>query len=113
MKPRYSPRHSVQGIAMFSTSDGIGHGQIHDLSVPGCRLETMASLHVGQTVNLQFSVMPPLPPLRVPLAVVRWVKSTCAGFEFIGMSPADQAQLRLLMDYCDWLSPLQRRPQAG
>ena len=63
-------------------------------------------------MNLQLNVMPPLPPLQVPLAIVRWVDSPCAGLEFIGMSPADQAQLRLLVDYCDWMSPLQRRPRA-
>ena len=75
MKPRYSPRHSIHAIASFSTNDGIGHGHIHDLSVPGCRLETTASLRVGQAVNLQLNVIPQLTPLRVPLAVVRWINS--------------------------------------
>ena len=111
MKPRYGPRRSIQAIASFSTSDDIGHGHIHDLSVPGCRLETTAALCVGQTVNLQLYVMPQLTPLRVPLAVVRWIKSPWAGLEFIGMSPADQVQLRLLVDYGDW--PSQWRPQAS
>jgi len=105
MKPRYSPRHSIRAIASFSTNDGIGHGHIHNLSVPGCRLETTASLRVGQAVNLQLNVMPQLTPLRVPLAVVRWIKSPWAGLEFIGMSPADQVQLRLLLDYHECLSP--------
>ena len=113
MTPRYSPRRSIQAIASFSTSDDIGHGHIHDLSVPGCRLETTASLCVGQTVNLQLYVMPRLTSLRVPLAVVRWIKSPWAGLEFIGMSPADQIQLRRLVGYRDALSPSQWRPLAG
>ena len=93
MKPRYSPRLSIPSIAMFSTSDGVGHSHIHDLSVPDCRLETTTVLRVGQTVNLQLMFMPAQVQLRIPLAVVRWVEPPWAGLEFISMSP-DQAQLR-------------------
>ena len=50
-------------------------------------------------MNLQITVTPAHAPLRVPLAVVRWVASPWVGLEFIGMSPADQIRLRHLVAY--------------
>ena len=87
MKPRYSLRRSMQAVASFSTPECLGQGYISDLSVPGCRLDTTASLRPGQTVNLQIIFTPAYPPLHIPLAVVRWVEPPWAGLEFISMSP--------------------------
>ena len=113
MNPRHSPRLPVQAFATFSTDGGIETGQVQDLSVPGCRLESMAALQVGQTVNLHLTFKPTHAPLRIPLAVIRWVESPWAGLEFIGMSIADQARLRRLVGYRNWWPLSQYRAQAS
>jgi hypothetical protein len=99
MRPRYSTRCTVWATAFFSTNGRFEHGYIHELSVPGYRLLSTATLQVGQTIDLEFRVTPEHVPIRAVLAVVRWVKGPYAGVEFIGMSPANQARLRHLMDY--------------
>ena len=101
MKPRYSERRPVHATASFVTEEGVGYGCVQEISVPGCRLRTPAFLEVGQTLNLEFRFAGQDTPLRVPLAVVRWVQSPFAGLEFIGMSWPDQARLRQLVRSTD------------
>lgn len=99
MRPRYSPRFPFQALAMFSTPTSIAHGRIQNLSIQGCRLETMARLMVGQTMPLALTFEASQPPLRIRIAVVRWVDAQWAGLEFIDMSKAQQDRLRHILGY--------------
>jgi hypothetical protein len=93
MTKRYSVRKAVDGSACIAADGRVGHGQLLDLSVPGCLIETDLPLHVGQPVQLRLRHSDGH-ALRVPLAVVRWVKGRHAGMEFLRMAQADQVRLR-------------------
>jgi hypothetical protein len=113
MKPRYSPRLPLQAGATFTTDDGIGHGHIQDLSVPGCRLDTTADLRVGHTLRLHVTFKPVQASLHIDRAVVRWVEPPWAGLEFIGMSVTEQGRLRRLVGYRDWQTIFSPCPRAS
>ena len=101
---RYSDRIPVEYEAAISV-DGIrGHGRVVNLSVPGCLLETRLRLTVGQSLHCQL-ISPTGSLLTVPLAMVRWVKDSQAGVEFIRMSQEDQAYLRCLVGSSRHVSP--------
>ena len=68
MTPRYSARCALQAVGTFSTPECIGHGSIHDLSVPGCRLDTIAHLRAGQTMKLEIVFTPAHARLRYSLS---------------------------------------------
>lgn len=101
MRPRYSPRFPFQALAMFSTPTSIAHGRIQNLSIQGCRLETMARLMVGQTMPLALTFEANQPPLRIRIAVVRWVDAHWAGLEFIDMAKDEETRLRQILGYTE------------
>lgn len=100
MTERYSSRKRIGCTASIASEGLHGQGQVVDLSVPGCLLETDLPLKVGQAIQLKlmFSCGK---PLGVTLAVIRWVDGWKAGAEFIRMSDEDQARLRLMVGYAE------------
>jgi hypothetical protein len=53
---------------------------------------------MGQEVQLLLQVIGEPLPLRVGLAVVRWVQAPRIGLEFIRMSARDQERLRVYVN---------------
>ncbi len=107
MKKRYTKREPIQSTCILSCDGMIGQGQLVNLSIPGCLLNTNMNLKVGQYVDLRLSFATSRTPLQIKLAAVRWVKGGQAGVEFIRMSEADQARLRLLAGYIEKRTPQQ------
>ena len=94
MHPRYSTRKRVTCAVTLSCDGLVGQGQVLDLSVPGCLLETGLPLKHGQFLQLRLTLSNGQPPVRMALAVIRWLNGTKAGVEFIRMSEDDQMRLR-------------------
>jgi hypothetical protein len=109
VKLRYGPRVPVNFPVTFSSDGLIGYGHALNLSIPGCLLETSLKLRTGQALQLLLQVLGEALPLRVGLAVVRWVQAPKAGLEFIKMSPADQERLRTYVS--ERLDPALQQPQ--
>lgn len=93
MITRYGPRVSVTGSANLTGDRTSGTGRVLDLSLPGCLLEYPNALRGGDYVQLRLFLPDRAAPMSIPLAVVRWVKGTLAGLEFIRSSKGDQARL--------------------
>lgn len=93
MTPRYSERKPVSAKVTICCGPRIGEGQVLDLTVPGCLLQTAMPLESGQSVQLAV-YLDQLRPMRITLGVVRWASGKAAGVEFIRMSAEDQLRLR-------------------
>ena len=64
-----------------------------DVSLPGCLLESAATLRAGDYVQLRLFLPDLQSPLHVPLAAVRWVEGNRIGLEFIRTSQEEQNRL--------------------
>jgi hypothetical protein len=93
MKARYSQRVSVACSVIFAGDGGVGEGRILDVSLPGCLLESAATLKSGDYVQLRVFLPDLQSPLHVPLAAVRWVEGNRVGLEFIRTSQEEQNRL--------------------
>lgn len=98
MHPRYSERKPTSANVTLSAGLRVGEGQVLDLTVPGCLLQTAMPLERGQDVQLLI-YLNELRPMRINLGVVRWVSGKTAGIEFIRMSADDQARLRVFIGH--------------
>ncbi len=98
MNPRYSERKATSAKVTLSAGARVGEGQVLDLTVPGCLLQTAMPLERGQDVQL-LVYLNELRPMRINLGIVRWVSGKTAGIEFIRMSGADQERLRAFIGY--------------
>lgn len=96
--PRYSERKPASAKVTLSAGPRVGEGQVLDLTVPGCLLQTAMPLERGQDVQLLI-YLNELRPMRINLGMVRWVSGRTAGIEFIRMSADDQARLRTVIGY--------------
>lgn len=98
MNPRYSERKATSAKVTLSAGARVGEGQMVDLTVPGCLLQTAMLLERGQDVQLLI-YLNELRPMRINLGIVRWVSGKAAGIEFIRMSAADQERLRVFIGF--------------
>lgn len=100
MNPRYSERKLTSAKVTLSAGPRVGEGQVLDLTVPGCLLETKVPLEAGQAVQLRIHLDTPR-PMRIDLGIVRWVSKGNAGVEFVRMSQDDSLRLRFVVGYID------------
>ncbi len=105
MKARYTDRKTVQCTSVLSCDGVMGHGQLVNLSVPGCLLKSGMKLKVGQYIEMRLAFAKAQNPVQVKLAAVRWVNGWEAGIEFIRMSEVDQARIRGLAGVIDRRTP--------
>ena len=75
-------------------------GAVVDLTVPGCRLETVHFLKPGQSVQMRV-YLDNHRPMRIDLGIVRWAQDGKAGIEFIRMGWDDQLRLRFFVGYVE------------
>lgn len=97
MQQRYRPRIKLRVPVRFACEAGIGQGQIVDLTVPGCLIESPTGVHRGQSLQLEIYVPGFKYPLSVSLGVVRWTKGQRFGVEFIKMHESQQRLLQRFM----------------
>ncbi|MGQ0809958.1 MAG: PilZ domain-containing protein [Nitrospiraceae bacterium] len=90
---RYSRRVPVQCPAMFKGDRIVGEGHMLDLSSPGCLLESLEPVKLGEYMRLRLLLPDSRVSLQVELAAVRWVQGLRFGMEFIRMDQEDQIRL--------------------
>ncbi len=93
MQTRYSQRVSVDCSVMFAGESIVGEGRIHDLSLPGCLLESPEKMTAGEYLQLRLFLPDRPTPLHVTLAAVRWVNGSKLGIEFIRTTQDEQHRL--------------------
>jgi hypothetical protein len=93
MVTRYGPRVAVSCNVILAGDQSFCEGRVLDVSLPGCLVECVHALRVGDYVQLRLFLPDQATPMNVPLAAVRWVDSARVGVEFIRSSEEDQVRL--------------------
>lgn len=84
-------RVPVSYPVMFQTDWYMDEGELLDLSLPGCAIESSRCLSPDEYVRLQ--VLLPHHAVRVEVAKVRWADGNRFGLEFLKMPEADKNRL--------------------
>ena len=85
MKSRYYPRVVVQASAVFTVDGLTCEGQVLNLTVPGCLIDSPLTPKKGDSLTLCVSLSQGGATFRVARGVVRWVEGSRFGVEFIEM----------------------------
>lgn len=112
MIPRYSARKKATCKVTLSCGARVGEGQVLDLTVPGCLLETALMLEYGQPVQIRI-YLDTQRPMRIDLGIVRWAQDGKAGIEFIRMGGDDQTEASFLCWPYRKTPPAQRHLGGG
>jgi hypothetical protein len=101
MQPRYKPRIRLRFPVTFTSGTRSGEGQVLDLTLPGCLIESSAAIEDAQSLQLELFLPGLKLPVSVTLGVVRWTKGKRFGVEFIKMHESQQRILqRFVAQHC-------------
>jgi len=92
-------RHQIQ--QKRSTRARVGKGQVLDLTLPGCLIESSVAIEDAQSLQLELFLPGLRFPVSVTLGVVRWTQGKRFGVEFIKMHESQQRILqRFVAQHC-------------
>ena len=112
MEHRKNPRFHVQFRSSFSSVAMVGgEGDIVDLSVHGCRIESPADVQPGISLEVRIATRVPEPPIQIQQALVRWNRGRQFGVEFVTMAPQEWARLQQTVKQIE-MEPYERDKQA-
>jgi PilZ domain len=95
MEQRKNPRFPVRFRSSFTSLNIVGgDGNITDLSLRGCRVESQTEVRQGTSLELRIHSSEDEPPLKIQEAVVRWSRGQQFGVEFITLDPEEWARLQ-------------------
>ena len=94
---RQYERIGVRFPVIFSSPRTTGKGIITDVSVADCALESTLPLKQGDFLKLELHPKAGRPPIIVEKAVIRSIRKSTVGLQFIDVSDADQARLNRLV----------------
>ncbi len=97
MAQRQHPRFQTQLSIAFSGHNVAGSGQVTDLALGGCAVESSIAVPTGIPLALRVLLPEGGDPLEVDMAVVRWVEVGKCGLEFLIMPGESQQRLRLFL----------------
>lgn len=99
MVVRKFPRLSVTLPSTLIQRDRLRYtGSVKDLSQKGCRIESVIRPFTGMQLELQLQPPGEATPITITNATVRWTGSHGIGFEFLTVSPPDQARLNRILE---------------
>jgi hypothetical protein len=92
---RVAPRFRVQFRTFLTDQQSMSEhmGTILDLSVAGCRVESLVPVEQSAVMELRIYVPDLDWPLMVDEAVVQWVKGNSFGLHFVKARPGTQDRL--------------------
>ena len=94
MVTRKYPRFSVSLSSTLVYKDHFRHaGSVRDLSVKGCRVDSIVSPFTGMQLSVQLHVPGEPKPIVINNAAVRWSGSAGIGLEFLTVAPLHQNRL--------------------
>jgi hypothetical protein len=100
-------RSSFSSIAMAG-----GEGSLMDLSVRGCRIESLIDVKPGASLELRIETMEHEHPIHIEAAVVRWSREREFGLEFEVIAPTEWSHLQEIVKQIE-LEPFQGERQAA
>lgn len=80
-------------------------GSVHNLSVKGCRVDSIISPFTGMQLTVQLHIPGEPRPIVIDNAAVRWSGSAGIGLEFLTIAPPHQDRLDRMIK--------QLQPKAG
>jgi c-di-GMP-binding flagellar brake protein YcgR len=89
---RQYDRRPVSIHARITSEQHDYEGTVKDLALGGCAIETQAPLHEGAVLSLQLDAFDNEPRITVETAVVRSVKGTRVGVEFLRLTPQKEEE---------------------
>ena len=94
MVTRKYPRFPVSLSSTLVHPNQFRHsGSVRDLSIKGCRVESVISPFTGMQIAMQLHVPGEPQPIMIDNAAIRWSGSAGIGVEFLTLAPPDQARL--------------------
>ena len=94
MVTRKHPRFPVSLSSTLVHKDHFSHaGSVRNLSVNGCRVDSIISPFTGMQLTVQLHVPGENRPIVIENAAVRWSGSAGIGLEFLTVAPPHQDRL--------------------
>ncbi len=90
-----------------------GKGQLVNLSPGGCRIKGDQSLKDSAYLRLMLYAPNDPTPIKIELAIIRWVSGDEFGIEFIRVHSDHQSRLRQLLKFLEMQPGLEQRGQAA
>ena len=110
MEKRQNPRFPVRFRSAFTSLNIVGgEGNIVDLSLRGCRVESQTEVRPGTSLEIRVQTSEEEPPLNIQEAVVRWSRAQQFGLEFVIMAPEEWARQQHTVTQLE-LHPYQKEP---
>ena len=81
----------------FYGQDVSGEGNLLNVSMGGCSFSTGAEVESGAILNVSMQITKDVPPVMVDAAVVRSVRSSSVGVEFILWQQSERERLQLFI----------------
>jgi hypothetical protein len=89
-----------------------GEGSLLDLSIRGCRIESLIDVKPGATLEVRIEAKEHGYPIHIQAAVVRWSRERQFGLEFEVIAPTEWAHLQEIVKQIE-LEPYQLAQQQG
>ena len=109
---RRYPRFALGCPIEFSGDLIEGKGNAADISRLGCKVEIDIAIKQGTYLNLRIHLPNEALPLKIELAVVRWIKEGAFGTEFIRIHSTQEQRLKDLIKFLEML-PKDHSPDAS
>ena len=100
-------RSSFSSVAMVG-----GEGSLLDLSLRGCRIESLTDVKPGATLEVRVEAIEGEPPIQIQAAIVRWSREQQFGLEFEVIAPTEWTHLQNIVKQIE-LEPYQRESHAA
>ena len=113
MEQRENLRFHTQFRSSFSSISMVGgEGSLMDLSIRGCRIESLTDVKPGATLEIRIETKEHEHPIHIQAAVVRWSRDRQFGLEFEVIAPTEWARLQEIVKQIE-LEPYQLAQQQG
>ena len=111
MEQRKNLRFHVQFRSSFSSIAMVGgEGSVVDLSIRGCRIESLIDVQPGASLDVRIEVIEHNPPIHIQAALVRWSRGRQFGLEFEVIAPTEWVHLQDIVKQIE-MEPYQRAQQ--
>ena len=112
MDTRQHPRFPARFHSSFTSVTVVsGEGDVVDLSLRGCRVQSLTDVQPGACLEVRIAVLEHEPPIQIQQAVVRWSREHQFGLEFVTMAPEEWARLQHTVKQIE-MEPYERDKQA-
>jgi hypothetical protein len=113
MDKRQHPRFPARFHSSFTSVTVVsGEGNVVDLSIRGCRIESSTDVQPGASLEIRIVAIAHEPPIQIQQALVRWTRGRQFGLEFVTMAPEEWARLQHIVKQIE-MEPYERDLQAA